>query len=157
MDYPLKTLMEMRIQQRDAAEQAYAAVLKEQETKQKVVEEAKVRKQGREDDLQRARQESGGLRHSDFTMADMAVHRAYEAAMKHELALANQELEAAQKVRDAHQKIVSEHRRVFEDAQKELMAVEKHLESWKDEQKVERERRDADQLDEIAIRLWRNS
>lgn len=157
MDYPLKTLMEMRIQQRDAAEQAYGAVLKEQEIRQKAVEDAEKSKRAREADFKRAKEDSGGLRRADFTMTDLAVHRAYEAAMKHEVELAQKLVETAEKHRDLHQKIVMEHRKVFENAQKELMAVEKHLEAWKAEQKIERERRDADQLDEIAIRLWRNS
>jgi len=158
-EYPLATLMQIREQERDQAEQRYAETLRDFEQLQKEVKSAEARVQDASDRLQKARAEARQARESSqVMMTDIGLHRAYEKALKDDVEAAKSAVQVATAAaEDFQKKVVQKALKDFQEAQKGVMAVEKHYENWKAERQLERDRKASDQMDEIAIRGWSKS
>lgn len=155
-DYPLATLRKIREQERDQAEQAYAETLRDQERLAAQVRQEEARLESARQAVVSAQEEARRARSGDeILMTDIGLHREFERALKDDVVRAEESVRTAERAAQEHQKsVVQKALKAFQEAQKAVMAVEKHFEGWKAEQDLEADRKAADALDEIAIRGW---
>ena len=155
-EYQLDVLLELRQKEREDAEGRYAEVLsgyhragetvrRAQEKHRLLVEER--RQKTREFDQAAALEatEMAAMQGFDFYLEGLLDQ---EGRVLEELEQAREEqLQAQRRMRSAHQEMLG--------AIKALQAVEKHFESWQREQRQIAQRKEANRMDDVAARIWR--
>lgn len=153
-DYPLEVLLEIRASARDDAEAELARRVGEL---QKVEARRERAREQVEDIRQRqvcARAERERVLQQGMAVSDLRVADEYASALAVEVAGAEAKLEEISGEWRDRKREVERARHELGEAQKELLAVEKHHEGWSEEQAMVARRKASDAMDEIAMRTW---
>lgn len=154
--YQLEVLLELRRKEREAAEAKYSEMLSLYHQAGEILRNA-------EDEHRRLIKERR-QKTKEFDQAagsgrtELAALQGFEFYLEGLKDRENQVLEELDRARNAQRKAQGEMRRAHQEmlaAIKALMAVEKHFEKWKLEQKTLAERRQSNQMDDVAARVWR--
>lgn len=156
--YELEPLLNLRQQERDDAESAYAQALRQYHQAGETVRQMEAHHRRLLDERRRRTQEFDRARSTGHTELSAFQHFDHflqglhdqEDQLLEEIRQARQsQLKAQTAMRAAHHRMLT--------AIKAQKAVEKHRETWEREQRIQQERRAANQLDEIGARLWREN
>lgn len=157
-EYDLDVLLRLRKKERDAAEQRYADAM---EAHQKLGKEVQQLERRHRKMIQKRKRE---CRQFDDDIADGPATLAQIQKFDHYVkGLRDREEEAwrradkaRKKRRRARRKMEQAHDELL-DAVRQLKAVEKHREKWAKQKEVEQKRRQAEKMDELAARTWREN
>ena len=153
--YRLETLLEMRARAKEEAEQAFSAAIK-------ALEKEKQELKRLEDDLARrkAERKQKVMAYLNEVMAKgagingMNMMSRFEQRLKDEEAQVALEVERQKEVVKVAERTVEQKRRDMAEAAKELKAIEKHKDNWKQQVKHERQQREELTQEEIGNALF---
>lgn len=155
-DYDLDVLLQMREDERDEAERAYAEAVSERQQLKERLDELESRHR---EMVERREQKRT---HFDEQIADGEITAAKMRKFDQFLVgLRDREREILEQMETVKEKSARADRRIEEcrgamrEAVRRLKAVETHYEEWKQQQKVVEKRRRSEKMDDIAARLWR--
>lgn len=155
-EYDLEALLELREKERREAEKCYARAIKRVDTCRETVRR---RRQAVQTLIEKRKRESQSF---DARMATQPPTIAEIRNFDHYLeGLADRQEEARQKVdearrqlREAKQRAERANEKMLEAA-RQLEAVERHYEDWKQTRQRDKKRKAASEMDDVAARIWR--
>jgi flagellar export protein FliJ len=153
--YRLQTLLEMRERAKEAAEQAFSAAIK-------ALAEEKTELRRLEEDLEKRKVERKQkvMAYLNEVMAKgagingMNMMSRFEQRLKDDEAQVAHDIERQKEAVKVAERLVEQKRREMAEAAKELMAIEKHKETWKKQVKHERDQREELTQEEIGSALF---
>jgi flagellar export protein FliJ len=155
--YELEVLLELRQQEKGAAEDAYGEAVHALERQRRVVAEAETAVSRAVAERRQRVERFDSALGAGASLAEMQHFDRYLAGLKaKEEALQAALADATELIRSREREV---HRRKGEliEATKALKAVEAHHQTWLEEQAVLMQRKEADRLDDIAARIWREN
>lgn len=154
-DYQLSTLMELREQARDEAERELGDEVGRQNEARNAVEAAKQALVDHDEEVAHRRESHRANLETSFDLRTVRQFDEYLAGTKIDREELERQIERAKKdAREADARVKKAREDLIE-AEQALSAVEKHHETWKEEQAVVDRRRQADAMDEIAMTRWK--
>ena len=157
-DYDLDVLLQLRNKERDQAEERYAEAMTVHQKLGKKVQQLEQRhrqliqkrqRECREFDEKLTDGPAKLGRVQEFDRYVMGLRDREEAAWHEVDKVRKKRRRARRKMEQAHDALL--------DAVRQLKAVEKHHDKWKKERNIEKKRRQAAKMDDVAARMWREN
>lgn len=153
--YNLQTLLDLRRQEQENAEDAYARELQELKRREELVAAKRTELADAAAERKRACQEHDERMARDgATLSQIQAFDAYLAGLKEDESRLQESIEIAERSVAQQQREVTKAKQALIDATKELKAVEKHKEKWEAEQAEKEQRKRSAAMDEVAARRW---
>lgn len=153
--YRLETLLEIRSRAKEAAEQAFSASIKALEMEKKELQRLEAELERR-----KAERKQKVMAYLNEVMAKgagingMNMMSRFEQRLKDEEAQVALDIERQKEAVKVAEKLVEQRRREMAEAAKELKAIEKHKDNWKQQVKHERQQREELTQEEIGNALF---
>lgn len=155
-EYELEVLLELRESEKDEARRAHADEMEELERRKSYAESLRgelreLRDERREwrDEFERRRAEEG------LGSGEARQYENYLRGLRADEEDLEREIERAEEAIREQRERVEEAREELNEAAKQLEAVERHREDWEQQRQRRERRREAERMDDIAARIWR--
>lgn len=155
-EYDLEVLLELREDEKEEAQQAYADEMQELERRKDYVESLRGEREALRAERREWREEFDRRRSEEGLGPEEAQqYENYLRGLKSDESDLDEEIERARRAVEEQRRRVEEAREALNEAIKQLEAVERHREDWEEEQERLQRRKEAERMDDIAARIWR--
>jgi flagellar export protein FliJ len=154
-EYKLQTLLKLRSQEQESAEDEYAREVQELRRREEFVATKRAELVEAEQTRRRAcEQHDERMARDGGTLSQIRAFDAYLAGLKADEARLAESIARAEKSVAQQKRDVQKAKQALIEATKELKAVEKHREKWEAEQAAKEQRKRSATMDEVAARRW---